>query len=132
MIIGTVRIEEAQAYTSHAGYHQFHEASTGEDMWAAHVCDGVNHDPSSSLCHVDKCLVRRSYGSFEVFWHDGNPSEYVTEYDAELGEHATMKPGWYWWAGFPGCLPDGDAMGPFASSQQAHEDADEWAPEYDA
>ena len=103
MIIGTVRIEEAQAYTSHAGYHSFHADETQEE-----------------------------YGSFEVFWHDGNPSEYVTEYDAELGEHATMKPGWYWAAGFPGCLPDGDAMGPFASSQQAHEDADEWSPEYDA
>jgi len=126
MIIGTVRIEESETYNSHAGYHQFHEASTGEDMWAAHVCDGVNHDPSSSLCHVDKCLVRRSYGSFEVFWQR---AEY---YNTLKEDDDLTQAGWYWAAGFPGCLYDGDPMGPFASSQQAHEDADEWAPEYDA
>ena len=84
MIIGTVRVEEAQAYTSHAGYHSFHADETQEE-----------------------------YGSFEVFWIDAH------------------TPGWYWWAAFPGCLPDGEQSGPFASSQQAHEDADEWAPEYD-
>ena len=108
MIIGTVRIEEAETYNSHAGYHQFHADETQD-----------------------------AYGSFEVFWFSGDKdsaefSSLVVEWDAELGELVTMAAGWYWWACFPGCLPDGDPMGPFASSQQAHEDADEWAPEYDA
>ena len=57
------------------------------------------------------------YGSFEVFWHD---------------RHDESESGWYWAAGFPGCLYDSEPTGPFAYSQQAHEDADEWAPEYNA
>jgi hypothetical protein len=31
--------------------------------------------------------------------------------------------GWYWWSCFPGCLPDGDAIGPFASAEEALKDA---------
>lgn len=30
---------------------------------------------------------------------------------------------WYWQACFPGCLPDGDAFGPFNSYEEAYEDA---------
>nr|ANO58286.1 hypothetical protein [uncultured Alphaproteobacteria bacterium] len=43
-----------------------------------------------------------AYGSFEVF--------------REWGE-------WHWWSCFPGCLPDGDPIGPFDSEQQAIDDA---------
>jgi hypothetical protein len=28
-------------------------------------------------------------------------------------------PGWYWWACFPGCLPDGEPNGPFDSEVKA-------------
>lgn len=31
--------------------------------------------------------------------------------------------GVYWWACFPGCLPDSEACGPFASGDEALEDA---------
>lgn len=31
--------------------------------------------------------------------------------------------GWYWQAGFPGCLPDGDLMGPFKTESEAMQDA---------
>lgn len=68
------------------------------------------------------------YGSFEVFWHDGGKDE---DPDCENWDGDEMKPGWYWWSCFPGCLPDGEPSGPFAYSSQAHEDADEWSPEYD-
>ena len=37
----------------------------------------------------------------------------------------TDGPGWYWWACFPGCLPDGDAIGPFTTQQEALDDARE-------
>lgn len=47
------------------------------------------------------------YGSFEVIWLDND------DYEA----------GWYWWACFPGCLPDGDASGPFSTSRLAWKDA---------
>jgi len=49
------------------------------------------------------------YGSFEVFWYDSD------------GE--PVKPGWYWWACFPGCIPDGEPMGPFSTSINAYYNA---------
>lgn len=66
--------------------------------------------------HADE--TQEPYGSFEVFFVD---------YEA----WPELKPGWYWQSCYPGCLPDADPIGPFAYSQQAHEDADEWSPEYD-
>ena len=37
-----------------------------------------------------------------------------------------FKPGWYWRAGFPGCLPDGDPIGRFATEDEAIYDAQEF------
>ena len=104
MIIGTVRIEESKVYDSHAGYHQFHTDETQEP-----------------------------HGSFEVFWHDGSHmAEQDEDDDMPLDDwRDAEQAGWYWAAGFPGCLYDGETCGPFAYSQQAHQDADEWAPQYD-
>jgi len=34
-------------------------------------------------------------------------------------------PGWYWWVCLPGCLPDSDAFGPFATEEEAVENARE-------
>lgn len=31
--------------------------------------------------------------------------------------------GWYWQACFPGCLPDGDPIGPFKTESEAMQDA---------
>ncbi len=31
--------------------------------------------------------------------------------------------GWYWWSCFPGCLPDSDPFGPFATEAEALADA---------
>jgi hypothetical protein len=36
-----------------------------------------------------------------------------------------LAPGWFWWPCFPGCLPDGDPVGPFASEDEALRDAAE-------
>lgn len=101
MIIGTVRPEEARTYDAKAGYHQFHAPET-----------------------------REAYGSFEVFWDDADEmhGSGARNFDAD-GD--PIEPGWYWWACFPGCMPDGLPEGPFAYSQQAHEHADEWSPDYD-
>lgn len=32
---------------------------------------------------------------------------------------------WYWWACFPGCLPDGEPNGPFETEEEALADARE-------
>jgi hypothetical protein len=66
--------------------------------------------------------TQEPYGSFEIFWHDA-------EEDKETGEG--WAAGWFWAAGSPGCLWDSEPVGPFASSRQALEDADEWHPEFD-
>lgn len=66
--------------------------------------------------------TQEPYGSFEIFWHDAQSPGYLS---------TAQDTGWYWWACFPGCMPDGEANGPFAYSRQALEDADEWHPEFD-
>jgi len=97
MIIGTAKAEECEVHDSEAGYHRF----TSEDGSA--------------------------YGSFEVFFHSGGhmvePDE---DDDTPLDEWRDAEAaGWYWCAGFPGCLPDGEPEGPFTSSHDARADADE-------
>ena len=58
------------------------------------------------------------YGSLEAFHsdHTGPDSGHWVS-----GE--TVEPGWYWWPCFPGCLPDGDATGPFQTERAAVIDA---------
>lgn len=34
-----------------------------------------------------------------------------------------MPGGWYWWTCLPGCMPDSDPIGPFATEAEAVEDA---------
>ena len=53
------------------------------------------------------------YGSFEVFHSDAGV----------LSPTGVQFPGWYWWPCFPGCLPDGDANGPFTTEAEALADA---------
>lgn len=57
------------------------------------------------------------FGSFEVFQ--------ACDYYAESGcyENELDPYGWYWWSCFPGCLPDGDPVGPFDTSAEAYHDA---------
>ena len=60
------------------------------------------------------------HGSFEVFWHDGSN-------DMQDDDGEPLPEGFYWWACFPGCMPDGDPMGPFETEQEAIDDAQEGA-----
>ena len=34
-------------------------------------------------------------------------------------ESERIKPGYYWWPCFPGCLPDGEPIGPFTNYNEA-------------
>jgi len=56
-------------------------------------------------------------GSFETFFFDGATSR------MQSTAVAGIEPGWYWWACFPGCLPDGEPSGPFKTEQDAIDDA---------
>jgi hypothetical protein len=56
---------------------------------------------------------RGNYGSFEVFWNDG---------DLESETEGEPEPlGWYWAAGFPGCLYDAFTSRSTAAYQDARE-----------
>ena len=60
------------------------------------------------------------HGSFEVFY-SAWPG-LTTEGD----EYAPAGKGYYWQACFPGCLPDGEPIGPFETEQAAIKDATEF------
>jgi hypothetical protein len=61
------------------------------------------------------------YGSCEVFYVS---PKFAIECGAPyLDEDGLPMPGWYWWACFPGCMPDGEVMGPFDTEQEAMDDA---------
>jgi len=36
---------------------------------------------------------------------------------------STGLAGWYWWTCSPGCMPEGDPMGPFSTAERAMDDA---------
>lgn len=57
------------------------------------------------------------FGSFETFFTCGSFNQESEE---------STEPGWYWQAGFPGCLPDGELSGPFESEQDAIKDATDY------
>ena len=70
------------------------------------------------------------HGSFEVFYADESDCEQYTETWTEEGncsedEESPYTPGWYWWACFPGCMPDSDPNGPYESEDAAEESAKE-------
>ena len=80
-----------------------------------------------SQIYSDPSLESESYSlpNVEVFYAD-----YFLPTVDNLSEEQQRKPGsesigWYWWACFPGCLPDGDATGPFKTEAEAIADAQE-------
>lgn len=64
----------------------------------------------------------------EGSWMD----EIMTQFEHDSGEGYTLEDrqqdadsqaGWYYWCCFPGCLPEGDAIGPFKTALEAAQDA---------
>lgn len=56
--------------------------------------------------------------NLEVFWVSGKQArQWRRETDDDY------RAGWYWWSCCPGCLPDGDPIGPFNSPTAACEHA---------
>jgi hypothetical protein len=60
------------------------------------------------------------YGSFEVFYMT---EENIAEFNWVDDDGGARDPGWYWWACFPGCMPDGEPSGPYQSEAEAIDDA---------
>ena len=58
--------------------------------------------------------------NIEVFFHDG---QNTITFDNGVQSHFGMTTGWYWWVCFPGCLPDGEPVGPFETESEAIQNA---------
>lgn len=77
----------------------------------------------------------------ETFYHTHAKRELCMlndGYKAELYGHCIEDEegdcrgtGWYWWACFPGCLPDSEPFGPFPTEAEALADAQEGSDEFD-
>ena len=64
------------------------------------------------------------YGSFEVLYADRDTVREWNEHNDDPDVRYLC--GWYWWACFPGCLPDSDSPnGPYNTSRQAYRNARE-------
>jgi hypothetical protein len=50
-------------------------------------------------------------GSYEIFYIEGK-----SHFREDV---PPLEIGWYWWACWPGCLPDGEPNGPFNSEAEA-------------
>lgn len=57
----------------------------------------------------------------EVFYTNGLANA-DGRYD-ECEDGSPMQAGWYYWFCFPGCMPDSDPVGPFATQDEAIADA---------
>jgi hypothetical protein len=56
----------------------------------------------------------------EVFFVHSRPSGLRGPEAEEM-----LSEGWYWWSCFPGCMPDGEPNGPYATEAEALADAQE-------
>lgn len=76
-------------------------------------CGGYHEVYFNDDCRDD---AQRYAGVEDYAERNGLKESSVTETD-------TPAVGWYWWACFPGCLPDGEPNGPFATEAEAIADA---------
>ena len=70
---------------------------------------------------------------FEV-WTDKlgrQHNSFMDENQSESGNDSLCSDGFYWWSCLPGCMPDSDPLGPFATEAEALADAQENAVEDD-
>ena len=63
------------------------------------------------------------YGSLEAFHISPELAAFIDDVAAFNCNGETVEPGWYWWPCFPGCVADGDAVGPFETERDAVIDA---------
>jgi len=95
-------------------------AKHGDPVWVCRSCydyrpAGVSAPLNLEVFQVverDRYTLCEGHGE----WHTQQPStQKVCEQCPEAG--------WYWWTCSPGCLPDSDAAGPFATEAEALADA---------
>lgn len=86
-------------------------------------------DPSREFDPYSLPDIEVFYVSYQEFLQ-ADPGTWMYNYMYEDGglsnvQRASDLKGWYWWCCFPGCLPDGDPVGPFCTEDAALTDARE-------
>lgn len=73
---------------------------------------------------LDRADEPYSLPDCEIFYMSDSDAQFMLS-ECELLDSDDDRDlsGWYWWACFPGCLPDGDPSGPFDSYLEALIDA---------
>lgn len=79
-----------------------------DEIWISECCNAEVHGGYATACKGQPCPSCNQ------------PTEFEQDFDV-----LRVSLGWFWWPCFPGCLPDGEASGPFNSEAQAWEDARE-------
>lgn len=75
------------------------------------IVDEINGEPD--LDAMSDALASENIEVFEVDQNEIDPDHFASE----------TGPGWYYWACFPGCLPDGEANGPYGTESEAIREA---------
>jgi hypothetical protein len=67
-------------------------------------------------CYSDPSRESDPYAlpDVEVFYVEQSDREEFLDSEGE-----PLEEGWYYWFCFPGCLPDSEAFGPYATEQEA-------------
>ena len=73
--------------------------------------------PDLEVFYVGDPAIRTERNRLDYLWTDDFGRGTINGGDPVDG------PGWYYWYCFPGCLPDSEPFGPFASKAEALADA---------
>ena len=76
------------------------------------------------VAEMDEDLVDEYLHRHEFRLATMNSRDRDAMFDAMI-EEQEITGGWYWWSCSPGCIPDSEAMGPFASYKEALANAQE-------
>lgn len=63
--------------------------------------------------------IQTELGMMEVFYMDGHMIEDFKARHPDSEYDQIEEVGWYYWPCLPGCLPDGEAEGPFETYDKA-------------
>ena len=85
----------------------------GKSLYPRHGDEPLNL-PSVAVQTDNELQAKCRARNIEVFYRNAKDSP---------EEDWPKEEGYYWWSCSPGCLPDGEAFGPFPTKREACEDA---------
>lgn len=89
-----------------------------DTCWFEILCNYIDMEVREE--EVKEILNKVSMAEFGEEVHLDEDQKEIYE---DIKEAPKALAGWYWWACFPGCLPDSEPFGPFSTEKEAVEDA---------